>query len=415
MPKKVTWNAAAIAEGFEDARSYGFSFDNLSFDWNKMKSKRDAYLGRLRHMYETNLVKEKVDLINGRATFLDKNTIEVSLDHGGRQIINARHTLISVGGQPYLPDIPGKELCITSDGFFEIETQPSRVVTVGAGYIGVELSAIFHALGTDSHLFIRGEKVLRSFDPMVQDVITCEYERQGITIHKTSTITRVEDSGNGKKRVFYDEGDQKDLFVDEVDHVLFAIGRSPMVDGLGLENLGGIALNQEKHIVVDRYQNTSVDNIYALGDVCDKGFELTPVAIAAGRRLSDRLFGGKLGSHLEYENIPSVVFAHPEVGTIGLTEPQAREQYGDAVKIYKAEFTAMYYAMMETEHKRPMAFKLVVVGSQERVVGVHLVGMDSSEMLQGFAVAVKAGATKADFDNCVAIHPTSAEELVTLK
>jgi glutathione reductase (NADPH) len=279
---------------------------------------------------------------------------------GGRS--STRHTLISVGGQPNLPNIPGRELCITSDGFFDIETQPSRVVTVGAGYIGVELSAIFHALGTDSHLFIRGVKVLRSFDPMVQDVITSEYERQGINIHKISTITRIEDLGNGKKRVFYDEGDQKDLFVDEVDHVLFAIGRSPMIDGLGLDNLGGVTLNKEKHIVVDRYQRTSVDNIYALGDVCDKGFELTPVAIAAGRRLSDRLFGGKLDSHLEYENIPSVVFAHPEVGTIGLTEPQARDQYGDAVKIYKAEFTAMYYAMTETEHKKPMAFKLVVVG-----------------------------------------------------
>ncbi len=209
MPKKVTWNAAFIAEGFEDARSYGFSFDNLSFDWNKMKSKRDAYLGRLRHMYETNLVKEKVEFINGRATFLDKNTIEVLLDHGGRQIVNATHTLISVGGQPNLPNIPGRKLCIASDGFFDIETQPSRVVTVGAGYIGVELSAIFHALGTDSHLFIRGAKVLRSFDSMVQDVITSEYERQGINIHKMSTITRVEDLGNGKKRVFYDQGDQR--------------------------------------------------------------------------------------------------------------------------------------------------------------------------------------------------------------
>lgn len=415
MPKKVTWNAAALAESFKEAKAYGFEYENLSFDWNLMKTKRDAYVKRLNGIYERNLSNDKVEYIHGFASFVDKNTVEVSLDDGGKQTVKAKHILIAVGGHPTLPDIPGKELCIDSDGFFDIEHQPKKVVTVGAGYIGVELSGMFNALGTETHFFVRGDKVLRSFDPIVQDTITTEYERQGVNLHKKAAITKVEDAGNGKKRVHYDEGDKKDQVIKDVDHVLFAIGRKPEVEKLGVDKLPNLKLNEKQHIVVDKYQNTSVENIYALGDVCDQGFELTPVAIAAGRRLSDRLFGGKNDAHLEYENIPSVVFAHPEVGAIGLTEPQARAKYGDSIKVYKTNFTAMYFAMMEPEHKGPTAYKLIVEGPTERVVGLHILGTGSSEMLQGFGVAVKMGATKADFDRCVAIHPTSAEELVTLK
>lgn len=415
VPKKVTWNAAALAESFKEAKAYGFEYENLSFDWNLMKTKRDAYVKRLNGIYERNLSNDKVEYIHGFASFVDKNTVEVSLDDGGKQTVKAKHILIAVGGHPTLPDIPGKELCIDSDGFFDIEHQPKKVVTVGAGYIGVELSGMFNALGTETHFFVRGDKVLRSFDPIVQETITTEYERQGVNLHKKAAITKVEDAGNGKKRVHYDEGDKKDQVIEDVDHVLFAIGRKPEVEKLGVDKLPNLKLNEKQHIVVDKYQNTSVENIYALGDVCDQGFELTPVAIAAGRRLSDRLFGGKNDAHLEYENIPSVVFAHPEVGAIGLTEPQARAKYGDSIKVYKTNFTAMYFAMMEPEHKGPTAYKLIVEGPTERVVGLHILGTGSSEMLQGFGVAVKMGATKADFDRCVAIHPTSAEELVTLK
>ncbi|KAF4313130.1 hypothetical protein GTA08_BOTSDO00822 [Botryosphaeria dothidea] len=415
VPKKVTWNAAALAESFKEAKAYGFEYENLSFDWNLMKTKRDAYVKRLNGIYERNLSNDKVEYIHGFASFVDKNTVEVSLDDGGKQTVKAKHILIAVGGHPTLPDIPGKELCIDSDGFFDIEHQPKKVVTVGAGYIGVELSGMFNALGTETHFFVRGDKVLRSFDPIVQDTITTEYERQGVNLHKKAAITKVEDAGNGKKRVHYDEGDKKGQVIEDVDHVLFAIGRKPEVEKLGVDKLPNLKLNEKQHIVVDKYQNTSVENIYALGDVCDQGFELTPVAIAAGRRLSDRLFGGKNDAHLEYENIPSVVFAHPEVGAIGLTEPQARAKYGDSIKVYKTNFTAMYFSMMEPEHKGPTAYKLIVEGPTERVVGLHILGTGSSEMLQGFGVAVKMGATKADFDRCVAIHPTSAEELVTLK
>ncbi|KAH7061383.1 hypothetical protein B0J12DRAFT_617109 [Macrophomina phaseolina] len=415
VPKKVTWNAAALAETFKEAKAYGFDYENLSFDWNTMKTKRDAYVKRLNGIYERNLSNDKVEYIHGFASFVDRNTVEVSLDDGGKQTVKAKHILIAVGGHPTLPDIPGKELCIDSDGFFDIEHQPKKVVTVGAGYIGVELSGMFNALGTETHFFIRGDKVLRNFDPIIQDTITGEYERQGVNLHKKAAITKVEDAGDGKKRVYYDEGDKKGLVIEDVDHVLFAIGRKPEIEKLGVDKLPNLKLNEKQHVVVDKYQNTSVENVYALGDVCDKGFELTPVAIAAGRRLSDRLFGGKNDAHLEYENIPSVVFAHPEVGAIGLTEPEAREKYGDSIKVYKTSFTAMYFAMMEPEHKGPTAYKLIVEGPQERVVGLHILGAGSSEMLQGFGVAIKMGATKADFDRCVAIHPTSAEELVTLK
>lgn len=412
VPKKVTWNAAAISETFKDAKAYGFSVgETPSFDWPYFKKKRDAYVKRLNGIYANNLGKDKIDQIQGRATFLSKQEVEVKLEDGTAQVIKAKNILVATGGHPTIPNIPGKEFCIDSDGFFDLEDRPKKIAVSGAGYIGVEMSGMLHALGTEVHFFIRGNKLLRTFDPMIQDKVTAEYERQGIQLHKGSQITKVDDLGNGIKRVHYKEGDKESTI--EVDCVLWAVGRKPEVEGLKIDKLG-IKLNEKGHIAVDEYQNTNVENIYALGDVCDRGFELTPVAIAAGRRLSDRLFGGQKDAHLEYSNIPSVVFAHPEIGSVGLTEPAAREKYGDTVKVYKTEFTAMYYAMMDQENKGPTAYKIVCEGPNERVVGLHIMGVGSSEILQGFAVAVKMGATKADFDRCVAIHPVSAEELVTM-
>jgi len=286
------------------------------------------------------------------------------------------------------------------------------VAIVGAGYIAVEFAGMFEALGTETHLFIRHETFLRTFDPIVQEKVVAEYERQGIHIHKNSSQSKVEDIGNGQKRLHYK--DSKGEGTLDIDTVIWAIGRAPETEGLGLEKIG-IETDKKGHIVVDKFQNTNVENIFALGDVSNSGSELTPVAIAAGRRLSERIFGGKANSFLDYTNIPSVVFAHPQIGSIGLTEPQAREKYGDSVKVYLSNFTAMYYAMMEQEDKGPTSYKLIVEGPNERVVGLHILGIGSDEILQGFGVAIKMGATKADFDSCVAIHPTSAEELVTLR
>lgn len=278
------------------------------------------------------------------------------------------------------------------------------------------MAGMFKHLGSETHLFIRHDKFLRTFDPMIQDKIVSEYERQGIIIHRNSSQSKIEKnaSKHGWLNLHYSDSKDKEGVL-EIDCLLWAIGRSPEVEDLGLDN-AGVKQNERGQIIADDFQNTNVNNIYSLGDVSGK-VELTPVAIAAGRKLANRLFGGPKyqNEKLDYSNIPSVVFAHPEVGSIGMTEPEAREKYGNDVKVYNTSFTAMYYAMMEPEEKAPSSYKLICVGKEEKVVGLHILGAGCSEMLQGFGVAVKMGATKADFDSCVAIHPTSAEELVTLR
>ncbi|KAI9828579.1 MAG: GTP-binding protein gtr1 [Sarea resinae] len=418
VPKKVTWNAAAIREAMHDSKAYGFSFEETApFDWTTFKHKRDAYVKRLNGIYERNLGNDKVEYLAGRASFVSKHEVEVKLHDGTTQTIRAKKVLIAVGGHPNIPqNIPGAEYGITSDGFFELEKQPKKVALVGAGYIAVELAGMFNALGTETHLFIRHDKFLRSFDPLIQDKVVAEYERQGIHIHRNSTQTKVEkgDKEGWVKLHYKDSTTGGSESVMDLDCLLWAIGRSPETEDLGLDKAGVQTSGSKGFITADDYQNTNVDNVYALGDVCGK-VELTPVAIAAGRKLSDRLFGGPAhaNAHLDYSNVPSVVFAHPEVGSIGLTEPDARKQYGDAnVKVYSTNFTAMYYALHDPEDKGPTAYKIVCAGPDEKVVGLHILGQGSAEMLQGFGVAIKMGATKKDFDNCVAIHPTSAEELV---
>lgn len=416
VPKKITWSAAAMAEMLhKEARPYGFSVkETAPFDWEGFTTKRENYVKRLNGIYERNLNNDKVEFLHGLATFQDPHTVRVTLDDKSEVDIKAKKILVAVGGHPNIPQgIQGAELGITSDGFFELRKQPKKVAVVGAGYIAIEMAGMFNALGTETHLFFRHDKFLRTFDPMVQDKIMTEYERQGLHLHANSSQSKVEDLGNGWKKLYYKDSNGEGSM--DVDCILWAIGRSPELEKLNLE-ITGVKLNDKGHITVDDYQNTNVDHIYALGDVCDKGFELTPVAIAAGRRLSDRLFGGKSDAKLEYENIPSVVFAHPEVGSCGLTEPEAREKYGsDNIKIYQTSFIDMYYSMMEQEDKSPTAYKVICAGKEEKVVGLHILGRSSAEILQGFGVAIKMGATKADFDRCVAIHPTAAEELVTLK
>ncbi|KAK4133181.1 putative glutathione protein [Trichocladium antarcticum] len=418
VPKKVTFNAAAIAETLHQAQAYGFSVQETApFDWTTFKNKRDAYITRLNGIYERNLTNDKVEYVRGWAKLLSRNSVEVTLDDGTKTVVNAKKILIAVGGNPKVPpQIPGAELGINSDGFFDIDTLPKKVALIGAGYIAVEFAGMFNALGVETHLLIRHDTVLRHFDPMIQEGVTGEYERLGVKLHKRSTTTKVEkDEQTGKLTVHYTQGETEGL-VSDLDHLIWAVGRTPATAGLGLEE-AGVKVDKKGHIVADDYQNTNVESVYALGDVTGR-VELTPVAIAAGRKLAARLYGGEQFStaKLDYADIPSVVFAHPEVGSIGLTEPEAIERYGrDNVTIYKTNFTAMYYAMMDPAEKGPTAYKLICAGPEEKVVGLHIMGLGSGEMLQGFGVAVKMGATKADFDSCVAIHPTSAEELVTLR
>lgn len=418
VPKKITFNAAAISEAIHDSKAYGFSVEEKKpFDFTSFKNKRDAYIKRLNGIYERNLNNDKVEYVAGWAKLISKNEVEVTMNDGTKETVRAKKILIAVGGNPTPPpsNIEGSELGINSDGFFDIDTLPKKVALVGGGYIAVEFAGMFNALGTETHLFIRHEHFLRTFDPVIQEGVTNEYERLGVKLHKNSTQSKVEKDADGKLTIHYKDSNGEGK-LEGVDHLIWAIGRTPATKDLGLDK-AGVESNEKGHIIADDYQNTNVENIYALGDVCGKA-ELTPVAIAAGRRLSERLFGPEQfrTAHLNYSNIPSVVFAHPEVGSIGLTQPEAEEKYGkENLKIYSTNFTAMYYSMMDPEEKGPTKYKLICAGPEEKVVGLHIMGLGSGEMLQGFGVAMKMGATKKDFDSCVAIHPTSAEELVTLK
>ncbi|KAI8077726.1 uncharacterized protein BX664DRAFT_343348 [Halteromyces radiatus] len=414
VPKKVMWNAASIAEALRDAKQYGYENQDkpASINWNVIKQKRDAYVKRLNGIYERNLGNDKVDHIQGFASFIDKNTIQVQPTEGDAIQVQAKNILIAPGGHPVMPNIPGAELAINSDGFFDLEEQPKRVAVIGTGYIGIELAGIFNTLGSHTTVFSRTQQILRNFDPIIKDNLLKEMQSVGVDFAFDTKVKALKRKDDKSIEIEYESAGQPATL--NVDCVLWATGRDPNVQGLNL-TAADVKSTERGHILVDEYQNTSVPGLYALGDVCGRE-ELTPVAIAAGRKLADRLFGGPQfkESKLDYNNIPTVVFSHPTAGTLGLTEPEAREQYGDEnVKVYTSKFVNMYFAMLE--HKEPTAYKLVVVGKEEKVVGVHLLGRGSDEILQGFGVAVRMGATKKDFDNCVAIHPTAAEELVTMR
>ena len=393
-----------MAETLHEAKAYSFDVDVKHFDWSLFTAKRDAYVRRLNGIYSRNLTNDKVTYIPGRARFRSATEVEVDEQSaeghklGSQAVYSAKHILFATGGYPIIPkDIPGAEHGISSDGFFELTRQPKKVVLVGAGYIAVELAGMFRALGSETHLMIRHDSFLRSFDPLIQDVLTKHYESSlGITIHRRSRQTRIDkQSADAKLRVHY-EGTAGPAVLDDIDVLLWAIGRAPDVADLGLPAVG-VAQGHKGYIVVDEFQNTNVPGIYSLGDVSGK-VELTPVAIAAGRRLADRLFGGVRDAKLDYSNIPSVIFAHPEAGTVGLSEPDARAKYGDDnIKVYRTSFVAMYYAMMEPDSKGPTAYKLICAGPDEKVVGLDIVGLGSAEMLQGFGVAIKMGATKKLF------------------
>ncbi|KAJ1650293.1 Glutathione reductase [Dispira simplex] len=411
VPKKVCFNAATIQEALNDAKHYGFTLPGKSnFSWKALKDARDAYIHRLNGIYERNLQREAVEYFFGKAKFVSRDTIQVRDEQ-----IQASKILIATGGYPIHPKIPGAELGIDSDSFFVLEEQPKKVAVVGSGYIGIELANIFHALGTQTSVFIRTDQILRHFDNVVSDTLMEEMKKVGINMVCHSHVKAVEKVPGAKLplKLVYDVEGQGEIS-DHFDCVLWAVGRAPHSHGLGLESIG-VTTNDAGHIVVDEFQNTSVEGIYALGDVCGH-MELTPVAIAAGRILAGRLFGGPqfAQAKMDYANVPTVIFAHPPIGSIGLSEADARKKYGDdQIKVYSTQFTAMFYAV--TEHKPPTRFKLIVQGSEEKVVGLHIIGRGVDEMLQGFGVAMKMGATKKDFDSCVAIHPTSSEELVTLK
>ena len=401
VPKKVMWFAAATADAINAANQYGFDTSLNGFNWTELKQNRDAYIERLNGIYANNLVNNGVDHIEGKATFIDPHTIQV-----GSKQITAERFLIATGGKPSIPNIPGAEHGITSDGFFELETQPKKVAVIGAGFIAVELAGVFQALGTQVSLVIRGEQALRQFDNMLGKELAKAMAHQGIILKTNSSPVSIEKNSHGKLIIHTEQG----LLEGEFDEVLWAIGRDANTDGLNLPS-AQLETNSRGFIETNEWQETAQKSIYAVGDVTGR-VALTPVAIAAARRLSDRLFNKQSDRKLDYNLIPSVIFSHPPIGTIGLTEQQAKEQHGDTVKIYTSSFNPMTQAL--STNKQPTTMKLVTVGEEEKVVGCHLFGESSDEILQGFAVAIKMGATKKDFDDTVAIHPTNAEELVTM-
>ncbi|KDN46772.1 putative GLR1-glutathione reductase [Tilletiaria anomala UBC 951] len=423
VPKKLMWHAADTAEAIKSASEYGFGetvpkMESPKFDWNYFAEKRDAYVKRLNGIYDRNLENDKVEYISGYAKLIGNKKVEISLRgedgefNAGKHTISADHIAIAVGGRPTIPsekDIPGASLGIDSDGFFALREQPKRVAVVGAGYIAVELAGVFNTLGSETHLLIRGEKFLRAFDPVLSDTLQEYMAQTGLNVHQKTNVKKVTGTKGGPLTLELDTGKML-----EVDCLLWAIGRYANTEGLGLD-AEGIKTAKDGSIVVDKYQNTNVPGIYAVGDVIGKAL-LTPVAIAAGRRLSNRLLGKPemKDDHLEYENIPTAIFSHPPCGTVGLSEAQAVEKYGkDNVFVYQTRFTNMYFGMLE--HKEPTVFKLVVTGKEEKIVGIHIVGVGSDEMIQPLGITVKMGATKKDFDDTVAVHPSSAEELVTIQ
>ena len=400
VPKKVMWYGAHIAHTLNDAAGYGFDIERQGFDWNKLVTDREQYIRRLNGIYEKNLAKENVEHLNGFGSLVDEHTVKV-----GDKTYTTERIVLAPGGTPIVPDIPGAELGITSDGFFELTEMPNKVAVVGAGYIAVELAGMLHSLGADVSLIIRREHFLREFDDILSSTLTEIMQNEGLKIINNSDLKELKSAGSAINLTTKDDRD-----LGEFDQVIYAIGRSPLTAELNLQS-AGVDTDSRGYIPTDEFQATNVESIFALGDATGRA-QLTPVAIAAGRRLAERLYAGMSDRKLNYENIASVVFSHPPIGAVGLTETEAREKYGSDIKCYQTSFTPMYHAF--TDHPQKTAMKLVVQGVEEKVVGVHMIGAGVDEMLQGFAVAVKMGATKKDFDDTLAIHPTSSEELVTL-
>lgn len=403
VPKKVMWYGAQVAETLHRyAGEYGFDVTINKFDFAKLKANRQAYIDRIHGSYERGFDSNGVERVYEYARFVDPHTVEVA---GERY--TAPHILIATGGHALYPNIPGSEYGITSDGFFELDEVPKRTAVIGAGYIAVEVAGVLNALGSDTHLFVRKDRPLRTFDKDIVDVLVDEMAKSGPTLHTHANATEVVKNADDSLTISFDNGETI-----TVDCLIWAIGRAANTSGFGLEKTG-VKLTEKGTIYSDEFENTSVPGIYALGDVTGK-LDLTPVAIKAGRQLSERLFNNKADAKLDYTDVATVVFSHPVIGSVGLTEEKAIAKYGaENIKVYKSSFTPMYTAL--GDNRQPSTMKLVTLGEDEKIIGLHGIGYGVDEMIQGFSVAIKMGATKADFDNTVAIHPTGSEEFVTMR
>ncbi|MFV0558724.1 MAG: glutathione-disulfide reductase [Enterococcus sp.] len=401
VPKKVMWQASEMLEMLKrDLSSYGIDAPLQRFDFSKLVERRETYIEFLHGAYQRGLDGNKVDVVSGSATFVDNHSVAVN-----GETYHAAHILIATGGRPSQMEIPGGEYAIDSNDFFAMTTLPKSFVVLGAGYIAAEFAGVIAQMGSHVAWAYRKERPLRTFDQMLSDNLVEMYQESGIKTHANHVAQEIVKTPTGYE-VHFENGTML-----SGECVLFAGGRLPNTHKLNLENTD-VTLDELGFVQVDKFQNTTADGIYAVGDVIGK-LDLTPVAIAAGRRLSERLFNGQSELYLDYHLVPTVIFTHPPIATIGLSEAEAIEQYGKEVKVYRSRFTPMYFALNEVRQKCEM--KLVCLGKEEKIIGLHGIGLGVDEMLQGFAVAIKMGATKADFDNTVAIHPTGAEEFVTMR
>lgn len=400
VPKKAMWLAAELAEAQVLAAELGFANTPAALDWGAFVGRRERYIQNIHGSYRRRFDELGITLIPARATLLDARTVRA-----GERVLSAPRLLLATGARPRRPEIRGQHLGSDSDGFFALREAPRRVAIIGGGYIAVELAGVLRALGAEVVLFVRGERLLHAFDADIAEVLLGAMRRRGVEVvlrHELDDLHRVGD--------FIEVHCNSGEVVGGFDQVLWAIGRAPHTAGLGLES-ASIALDDKGFVRVDPWQETTAPGVYAVGDVTAAP-ALTPVAIAASRRLMDRLFAGRPASRMDYDDVPTVVFSHPPIASVGLGEGRARELHGDAVRVYRTRFRPMLNALAGREEQTFM--KLVCVGADERVAGVHMIGTAADEILQGFAVAVKLGATKSDFDRTVAIHPTSAEELVLM-
>ncbi len=401
VPKKAMWLAADAAGQLTMARDLGFSVAIGGFDWAAFVSRRQAYIERAREGYGERLALSGITVIAERARLGDDDTVS-SASHS----VRARHRVIATGSRSRLPDLPGAELGALSDEFFALPALPARIAIVGAGYIGVEFAGIARALGAEVAVLVRGDHVLGHFDPDLQREMAASMSAQGIDLHRQAPVHAVERGDDGRLRLHHGSGQT----LDGVDWLLWATGRRGNSADLGLEELG-VARDDDGHVLIDAAQNTSRPGIYAVGDVGTQT-ALTPVAIAAGRRLAQRLFGSADLPVLDMDCVPTVVFAQPPVASCGLSEPAARQRYGDQVQVFSTRFRPMREAL--AGRSRQVFIKLVCVGGDERIVGLHMTGPGVDEMLQGFAVALAMNATRADFNRTLAIHPTASEEIVLI-
>lgn len=403
VPKKLMYNAASMHAMIEKSVCYGFSIPKVHFDWHELVTKRNAYIAHLRTIYADKLSTNHIKAILGKGILVDSKTVEVN-----NKSYTANHILIATGGEPASDQhMAGVEHAIDSDGFFAMDKQPEKVAIIGGGYIGVELSGILHALGTQTHLLLKGDYPLSRFDAVLGQTLMEIMQQQGMHVHPQYEASDILLQENGKKTLRCHNGSK----LTDLDAVILAIGRKPRTFDL---NLASVGVTQDKRglIAVDAWQNTSVSGIYAIGDVTSAP-ALTPVSIAAGRKLADRLFGHQKEAHLDYDNICSVIFTHPPIGSVGLSEQEALEKYGrDCIKIWQKRFIPLSDAL--SAEKMPTVMKLITLGESEKIIGLHVIGEHADEMLQGFGVAVKMGACKQDFDATVGIHPTSAEEWLTM-